>query len=144
MILPLVTKSLYKWQFRLTAWRYILMNEFFAFCHHMRVPMYVFSLTNKNSRVVPLWWIFSLTWQKSSTVKEVWKEHPTKGEIEFRERSTIRLPKMRHVISLHVSTRSSVIDGFESPSKVAPLFRGTYLLVLVAARPLCATMLLPS
>lgn len=53
------------------------------------------------------------------------KGYPTKGRIEFREKSTIRIAKTRHVISLHVSTRSSVIDRFESPSKVAPLFRGT-------------------
>lgn len=72
------------------------------------------------------------------------KGHPTKGRIEFREKSTIRLAKTRHVISLHVSTRSSVIDRFESPSKVAPLFRGMYLLVLVASHPLYATVLLLS
>lgn len=62
--------------------------------------------------------------------KSGWKGHPTKGRIQFREKSTIRFVKTRHVISLHVSTRSSVIDRFESPSKVAPLFCGTYFLAL--------------
>lgn len=152
----LVIKPLYKWQFRLTAWRYALTDEFFRFFFfffmpsHEGTPTYVFSPTNKNSRVVPLWWIFSLTWQKRSVVprrrkyESGRKGHPTKGRIEFREKSTIRLAKTRNVISLHASTRPSVIDGFESPSKVAPLFRGTYLLVLVTSRSLCATALLPS
>lgn len=71
------------------------------------------------------------------------KRAPDKRENRVSRKIDIRLPKMRHVISLHVSTRSSVIDGFESPSKVAPLFRGTYLLSL-PSRPLCATVLLPS
>lgn len=87
-------------------------------------------------------WLGKRVPRRKESMKSGWKGQPTKRRIEFREKSTIRLAKTRHVISLHVSTRSSVIDGFESPSKVAPLFRGTYLLVL--SRPLCAAALLPS
>lgn len=56
----------------------------------------------------------------------------TKRRIEFREKLTIRLAKIRHVIWLHMTTRSFVIDGFESPSQVASLFHGTYLFAPVA------------
>jgi len=87
-------------------------------------------------------WLGKRVARRKESMKSGWKGQPTKRRIEFREKSTIRLTKTRHVISLHVSTRSSVIDGFESPSKVAPLFRGTYLLVLF--HPLCAAFTFPT
>lgn len=76
-------------------------------------------------------WLGKRVSQREKRVERA-QSRPTKGRIQFREKSTIRFAKTRHVISLHVSTRSSVIDRFESPSKVAPLFRGTYFLALLS------------
>lgn len=128
------TKLLDKWQFRLAAWHCILTNKFFIFLpitygypRTFLTPLVRIPVLLCYDGFFP--WLGKRVLQREKRVKRA-QSRPTKGRIQFREKSTIRLAKTRYVISLHVSTRSSVIDRFESPSKVAPLFRGTYFLAL--------------